>query len=245
MPPKEVSRMTSATPALNRPAGGLKRLVLSLPGGTALAALRTELLSRWFDWRNDVHTVGALHLAQLTIPSRNVAEGNWYYPTNLRTAVQMLEDLPIADRSRYTFIDFGSGKGRMLLMASHHPFRAVLGVEFAPELHAIAESNIRRYRNPARVCANVTSLNLDAGEFVFPDGDLVLYFFFPFRRPLMQQVMDRLDRALQEQPRDVLLVYMGNPDSGGVVDEMPRMRLLERRKHYDVYRSIVLSGSRS
>jgi predicted RNA methylase len=52
------------------------------------------------------------------------------------------------DLHRFSFVDFGSGKGRVLLVASHYPFREVVGVEFSPELQKIAEGNIRSTKAP-------------------------------------------------------------------------------------------------
>jgi predicted O-methyltransferase YrrM len=51
-----------------------------------------------------------------------------------------------------TFIDFGSGKGRALWMASEYPFRQLIALEFSPELHRIAEANITRYFSPTQRC---------------------------------------------------------------------------------------------
>ncbi len=45
----------------------------------------------------------------------------------------------------FTFIDLGSGKGRVLLMASEYPFQKIIGVEFMPELHRAAQKNIAGY----------------------------------------------------------------------------------------------------
>ena len=38
----------------------------------------------------------------------------------------------------YTFLDIGSGKGRVLMLASDAPFRHIVGVELSPALTAIA-----------------------------------------------------------------------------------------------------------
>jgi hypothetical protein len=47
------------------------------------------------------------------------------------------EKLKIDPRD-FTFTDFGSGEGRVLLIAAGLPFRAVVGVEFSAELNEIA-----------------------------------------------------------------------------------------------------------
>jgi hypothetical protein len=49
------------------------------------------------------------------------------------------------DPRNFTFIDFGSGKGRVLLIAAGLPFKAVVGIEFSRELHEIAVQNISRF----------------------------------------------------------------------------------------------------
>ena len=47
--------------------------------------------------------------------------------------------------SRLSFVDYGAGKGRVLLLASQHPFAAIGGIEFAEELHDDATMNIAQF----------------------------------------------------------------------------------------------------
>jgi len=46
----------------------------------------------------------------------------------------VLEKLSI-NHSEFTFIDFGSGKGRVLFLASEYPYKKIIGVELARMLH--------------------------------------------------------------------------------------------------------------
>ena len=98
---------------------------------------------RVFDWRYKVRTCGVVSLDRLTIESDNARHGVFYHPTHSKFLFEVLGALDI-DYERYRFIDLGSGKGRVLLVASEFPFREVLGVEFARELHEIACQNLRR-----------------------------------------------------------------------------------------------------
>jgi tRNA1(Val) A37 N6-methylase TrmN6 len=41
----------------------------------------------------------------------------------------------VKDLRDYTFIDFGSGKGRALLMAADLQFKSLIGIELRKELH--------------------------------------------------------------------------------------------------------------
>jgi hypothetical protein len=58
-----------------------------------------------------------------------------YAPVRAANAHAALRDLPIGDYAQYTFVDVGSGKGRMLFVAAEYRFRKVIGVEFATDLH--------------------------------------------------------------------------------------------------------------
>lgn len=53
----------------------------------------------------------------------------------------MLDRLDIRGAAE-VFLDYGSGKGRALIMAAQYPFRRILGVEFSPQLSLIASQNI-------------------------------------------------------------------------------------------------------
>lgn len=49
------------------------------------------------------------------------------------------------DLSEFGFVDYGSGRGRLMLTAARFPFREVIGVEFSRSLHQEACENIRSY----------------------------------------------------------------------------------------------------
>src|SRR5687768_17287549 len=63
-----------------------------------------------------------------------------YEPTPPRIVDEVLQALPIEPQA-LTFVDLGSGKGRVVLLASRYPFRAVVGIEHRAALHAAAERN--------------------------------------------------------------------------------------------------------
>ncbi len=85
-----------------------------------------------------------------------------------------LGDLPIPDHSRFTFIDLGSGKGRILFLAAEYPYRRIQGVEFARELHSEAQENFRTFSTGAGSsgAGKIESVCVDAGNFEFPKGNL-------------------------------------------------------------------------
>jgi SAM-dependent methyltransferase len=126
------------------------------------------------------------------------------------------------DFSRFTFIDLGAGKGRIMLLASNFPFQRVLGVELIPDLQATATRNIARYQPAARQCQDVECILSDVCDYAFPPGPLVIFMWHPFVGPVFERVMQNLDESLRRDPREVYLVYL-RPDFKHVVERIPAL----------------------
>lgn len=129
------------------------------------------------------------------------------------------------DFERFTFVDLGAGKGRIMLLASNFPFQQVLGVEFIPELHATATRNIALYQPPARQCQDVQCILSDARDFVFPPVPLVIFMWHPFVGPVFERVMQNLEDSLRRDPREVYIVYL-KPEFGHVIERIPSLHKL-------------------
>jgi SAM-dependent methyltransferase len=108
-----------------------------------------------------------------------------------------------ADLAQFTFIDIGSGKGRVLLMAAGYPFRSIIGVELLPELHEIARQNVQREPRIELVLG-------DARDFVFPNDPLIVFLFNPFPVWVLRNVIGSLHRSLRALPRPAIVV-LHNP----------------------------------
>jgi hypothetical protein len=78
-------------------------------------------------------------------------------------------------------------------------------VEFASELCQVAQKNIRSYRG-SQACKDISVLEMDATEFQFPSGPLLIYFFNPFHDSIMDKVLDNLSQSLASDPRPVTLI---------------------------------------
>lgn len=200
----------------------------------ALLRVVGEGRCRLFDWRHGVRTCGDAYLAGLTLVGTNTDHGVHYHASHPKFLFEVFSSLRI-DYPAYTFVDIGSGKGRVLLVASEFPFAEVIGVEFAAELHEIAAQNIQRYRSKTQKCKSVRSLNVDAAEFEMPPTPLVLYLFNPFRPGVLIPVLQRLQRSLDSHPRDVIMIYM-SPFHGHLVEEHTALRCVEESTYHNTYR---------
>src|ERR1700723_3195735 len=219
----------------------LKATLRRLPGMRIVSAVRSTLRAHWFDWRYHVKTCGERDPRQLTVVGENVSHAIPYIPTTPRTGRHILRNLPVTDVSSYTFIDIGSGKGRMLLLAAELPFRRIIGVEFASDLDVLARRNVKTYRNSKQVSFQIEPVRRDATEYEFPDEPLFIYLFYPFKVNVMKPVMQNLNRQLAEHPRVVILLYR-NPVLANVVEAASNLRLCAKRSDFGSLYTIYRSG---
>src|SRR3984957_7783748 len=218
-----------------------KDTLMRFPGIRKVSTLRTKLSARWYDWRFRIRTCGDEDPRELNVLGENGSHAVAYIPTTFRTGRRMLRDLPIPDVSNHTFIDIGSGKGRMLLLAAELPFRRIIGVEFASDLDALARRNVKTYRNPKQACFQIEPVHMDATQFEFPPDPFFIYLFYPFRQIVMDPVMQNLNRSLAEHPRDVILLYR-NPVLSNVVEGASNLRLYAKRSDFGSLYTIYRSG---
>jgi len=168
-----------------------------------------KLKGRFYDLRHQVLTAPEMPIRAHTISGPNGNSGAKYAGTEPRYFRKVLAELDL-DFERYTFIDFGSGMGRALLLASESPFKRIVGVEFSKELHEIAVKNIAAFRSPARKCARVESVWQDAVAYPLPPEPSVFYLFNPFTPEMFAKFLANVERSLTEHPREVYLIY-ANP----------------------------------
>jgi SAM-dependent methyltransferase len=186
-------------------------------------------VDRRFDRRFGVDTTGKIGLAKLDIPVAKRPTGFHYEPTPVSAFRFLIEALDI-DYSRYTFIDFGSGKGRALFLASEYPFKRILGVEFARPLHETPLANFKVWKSPKQKCFHLESVCMDARDFRLPDGPLVLFFFTPFTRVVTDWVVDNILDSMLRSVRPIRVVYYGGSDE--FVECLERLKLPRR----EIYR---------
>ena len=65
-----------------------------------------------------------------------------YQPVRPNAFNEIVRQLGI-EYQHFTFVDFGSGLGRAVLLASEFPFKKVIGVELSPQLTRIAFANVK------------------------------------------------------------------------------------------------------
>jgi len=186
-----------------------------------------------FDWDYRVDTTGA------TVGWRDRVLGLFhspYQPTDPSLFHEMLAGLQINFRE-FIFIDIGSGKGRVLLMAADYPFRRILGIELFPALHRIAIDNIRKYKSDTQKCFALESMCADARLFEFPPDPILLYLFNPLPEAGLRDLLENLEQSWRQHPRPVFILY-SNPILEGTFSERAHFKKIAGTHQYSVYEMI-------
>ena len=197
-----------------------------------------------FDRRYGVNTWGDITLDQLGIAQLDVERGNGLYrPIDEKLFWEAMSLLQI-DPSEFNFIDYGSGKGKALVMASHLPFRNVIGIEFSTVLHEAAVANLRTFHSTDRRCGEMRAVCGDAIEYCPPGGPLVCFFFNPFSPEVWVKVLEKLRSSWEAEPRPLYVVYTNQrtvEELGTVLSDCDFLEPYARRQRVLVCRARAMA----
>jgi hypothetical protein len=166
---------------------------------------------------------------------------NWKYASAYRamhssySLSEMLSFFEI-DFSKYTFIDVGSGKGRVILMASMLPFNRIVGIEFSKSLIDIAEENLLKFPKNNQLCDDISFHLLDAAEYSFPKEEYILFMYNPFYEPVMEKVIENITKQFSYNPIHFIVIYL-NPQFAYLFDEIDFLK--EKETKYERNRVMV------
>jgi SAM-dependent methyltransferase len=170
-----------------------------------LQGARTTVSHYWFDLRYGTATRSSTDLAELVIPSKNVTHGVGYQPSAPALFHQVMRGLALP--AGCVFVDFGCGKGRVLMMAARYGFRRVVGVEFSAELCRVARRNVEIFRRRAGASTEFEIVESDAAAYRYRDDENVFYLFNPFDAVVMRQILAGIEESRRRVPRTMWLIY--------------------------------------
>lgn len=176
-----------------------------------LSLLLPEIL---FDLRFGTDTFQIVTNEELSdVTSPNIALGIPYQGTNPKLFMDTFREIRkqlSRDFSPETFVDFGCGKGRALLMAALCRFKRAIGVDYSPSLCKIAEKNIEIFRKRTNTRTQFEVVRADVSAYPIPDEATVFFFFHPFGEEVLAPILLRIHDSVMRSPRAALVVYL-NP----------------------------------
>ncbi len=184
-----------------------------------------------FDRQYGTDTSGIVYINELALRQKDNRNHAIFYLSAPASVTRfMLNSLPI-DYHKFNFVDFGSGKGRVLLLAAEFSFAKISGVELSTPLHECARGNLRRYRNPNQRCQAIELLNMDATRFIPPPENTVFHFYHPFLPDVLKPVLLNIGDSLEKKPRTLYILYLYHIDYvESVFAEMPFLRKVKEVK---------------
>ncbi len=184
-----------------------------------------------FDKKFSTDTSGLISSRDLTIQdsiSRHSAI--IYLPAPESVTVHMIKSINIPHRD-FTFIDVGSGKGRIVLIASCFPFQAIIGIEISRQLHEIALKNIKQAVNPSKQCFNIHMHCMNALEFTPPETPVVFHFYHPFLPDILRPMLKIIGQSISQNPRPIYIIYLYAVDyAQAVFEDMPFLEKIKEIK---------------
>lgn len=205
----------------------LKRLTASLRGlgiAATLVKLQTLLVDHWFDFRYGLDTCSWSELKDLTIDSASKASGYRYQPARILPLRKFFKTFQEKFPNNGVLVDFGSGKGRVLLVASEFGFREVRGVEFARELCEISRQNCARYKCVTGIGTEFKTIEADAAKYAINADECVFVMYNPFDDFIMKSVLANIVISVQMHPRQVFIIYY-NPKWGHLIEQQTSLTL--------------------
>ncbi len=147
-------------------------------------------------------------LRGLTITGDNLSEAQMYQGASYFLLENIFRKLSEFYRGSH-FVDMGCGKGRALVVAAHHGFQKLTGVDFAEELckEAVENCKLVARKYPG---LQYQIIHSDSAAYAFASDADVIYFFNPFDHRVMRRVVDNLLRSIQARPRTMYIMYI-NP----------------------------------
>lgn len=185
--------------------------------GRTTRAMFSHLYALHFDWKYKVDT-STWSPREDFLKANNVSDDHGHYQPNCVYIIKrVLKKLNTSNNQ--CFVDLGSGKGRVLLVAAQHGFERVRGVEFSQHLCEVALKNIEIFKTKVRLLAPTEVLECDARDYVFSENDYVIFMYNPFNGSIFETVMTNLKASIERYPRTVTLIYM-NPTEKDCIESI-------------------------
>jgi hypothetical protein len=174
----------------------------------ALRLMIEDRHNRAFDDKHRVETAREVALEAAGVGVADVRRGNTRYRATWERLIRRaIEGLDI-DYSRHTFVDYGSGKGKAMFVAADYPFQRIVGVEYAPHLHAIARRNCETFQSDAQQCFRLETVCGDVIDYELPAGPVVCFMCNPFDQATLTSVFDAWRERCAAGERDLRILYL-------------------------------------
>jgi SAM-dependent methyltransferase len=199
-----------------------------------LSIMLNRMFDFHFDWKYKTDTRNKISLHDLNVTGENKEHGSFYQPTMALSFNRLLDTIPLPQES--VLVDFGCGKGRVLLLAVLRGIQKAVGIEFSPELCAIARNNVSIVEQATGSRLDITVIEDDVTHYKIEDDQNVFFLFNPFDDVVLEAVVENIQQSLQRKPRQIAIIYY-NPVHSHILDNsfLPKNGYLIGGEEYMLY----------
>ena len=164
-----------------------------------------RIVDNYYEMYFNVDTKGYVHIEDLEIDHHeSIGYGTVYY----RYMINTLSNLEV-DTANSTLLDFGCGKGRVLVYAASCQYQKIIGVELS-KIIEIARENIKKMKH--RKTRDVLLEQCDAQNFKIPSSVNIIYFYNPFVGLSLEKVIENIHLSYKNSPRKIYMIFFNNDE---------------------------------
>ncbi len=160
----------------------------------------------FFDLKFNIKTQNFLDKTDYDAPDPESIE---YVGTRYVQLFNVFNKLPI-DYANSTLLDIGCGKARVIAVASTHPFKKIIGVEYDENLALLGQKNVSKIR--CKTNDHIEVHHQNAITYDIPDDVNVIYMFNPFVGTTLEKVVDNIRCSYERNPRKIHILFLNYDD---------------------------------
>lgn len=125
------------------------------------------------------------------------------------------------DIKDYTFIDIGSGKGKVIFynILTNAPYKNYIGIEADKVFNDIAINNLRNTN--IKINKEVSFIEIDALDYDIPNSKCIYYFYYPFYVNIFDAFINKNLLKMSETKSLIVFVYEDDYNFSRYTDKEP------------------------
>ncbi|MGD0348732.1 MAG: class I SAM-dependent methyltransferase [Verrucomicrobiota bacterium] len=160
-----------------------------------------------FDHKYGTDTASTVSVEDLHIADEEAKQAAVFYVSAPARLIRYMFTTLGINYNEFDVVDFGCGKGRVLMVASEFPFRSITGIEISRMLCNVAEENIRKFHSPRLKCSRFEVRCLDARNYHPTGEDTVFHFYHPFQAELLKHVLASISTRHRATGKRAVILY--------------------------------------
>ena len=131
------------------------------------------------------------------------------------------------------FVDFGAGKGRVLVMAANYMCNDIVGYEVDKSRSQILEKNIQCFMNKYGLDFKYAIYGIDAQHAAITDKMNKFFFFNPFHLRVYIHILNKIKASIRRCKRPVyIFLYAPNTSIVNYIDSLVDFCKIEFKRSY-------------